>query len=89
MTNVVKAEEEIPDRTTISRSGLADVYKCIRYSVMQDICSGTESMHIAMTFDIWTDNARRRPYITFTLHHITNNFVLRSYTLCTRIIYGK
>ena len=38
-----------------------------------------------MTMDMWTDNYRRRSYITFTLHFCADDFILHDLTLRTSL----
>ncbi|XP_065318702.1 uncharacterized protein LOC135926698 [Gordionus sp. m RMFG-2023] len=75
---------KLPDRTTLSRSGLDDVYLSM---ICQQINVGPK--FCAITFDMWTDKYRRRNYITFTFHEIDNNFNIVFYTLATHHVTQK
>ena len=70
----------MPNRTTISRTALNDVYKCMLHETLKKIENGPK--HVAITFDMWTD-VSGNPYITFTLHQINDNFELQNFTLAT------
>ena len=86
-TGVVKDLSEIPDRSSVSRGGLDSVYDSTMQAVKQLIQS---SPHVvAMTADMWTDNYRRRSYITFTLHFCNVDFELKSVTLKTVLFAGQ
>jgi hypothetical protein len=84
---VVKNEDEIPVRTTISRGGMNSIYDATFNAVREilQLSPGT----IAVTTDMWTDNYRHRSYITFTGHFCTEDFNLRNITLRTSVFEGK
>lgn len=63
---------ELPDRTTLSRAALDDVYHAMHGQVKKMVNEG--SRFCAVTYDLWTDSYRRRAYITFTCHHIDGMF---------------
>ncbi|XP_064459035.1 zinc finger BED domain-containing protein 4-like [Ornithodoros turicata] len=79
---VIKSDEDLPDRTTLSRGALNDVYNAMHDHVKRVIQEGPR--FLAVTYDMWMDNHRRRSYITFTCHFIDESFELRSMTLSTR-----
>ncbi|KAL3195467.1 hypothetical protein MRX96_015766, partial [Rhipicephalus microplus] len=68
--NLVNGEglqlQELPDRTTLSRSALDDVYRSMHGQVKKTVVQGPR--FCAVTYDLWTDSYRRRAYITFTCH---------------------
>lgn len=69
---MIREPQELPDRTTLSRSALDDVYRAMHGQVKKMVAEG--SRFCAVTYDLWTDNYRRRAYITFTCHHIDGMF---------------
>ncbi|KAL1422468.1 hypothetical protein MTO96_022106 [Rhipicephalus appendiculatus] len=79
---VIKELQELPDRTTLSRSALEDVYRAMHGQVKKTVAQGPR--FCAVTYDLWTDSYRRRAYITFTCHLVDENFELVSLTLSTR-----
>ncbi|KAL3179601.1 hypothetical protein MRX96_037981 [Rhipicephalus microplus] len=79
---VIKELQELPDRTTLSRSALDDVYRSMHGQVKKTVVPGPR--FCAVTYDLWTDSYRRRAYITFTCHLVNQNFELVSLTLSTR-----
>ncbi|XP_037514219.1 E3 SUMO-protein ligase ZBED1-like [Rhipicephalus sanguineus] len=79
---VIKELQQLPDRTTLSRSALDDVYRAMHGQVKKTVAQGPR--FCAVTYDLWTDSYRRRAYITFTCHHVDENFELVSLTLSTR-----
>ncbi|KAL3225741.1 hypothetical protein MRX96_049149 [Rhipicephalus microplus] len=79
---VIKELQELPDRTTLSRSALDDVYRSMHGQVKKTVVQGPR--FCAVTYDLWTDSYRRRAYITFTCHLVNQNFELVSLTLSTR-----
>ncbi|XP_065316492.1 uncharacterized protein LOC135925202 [Gordionus sp. m RMFG-2023] len=84
---IISDAKELPDRTTLSRSGLDDVYLSMKAYICQQINVGPK--FCAITFDMWTDKYRRRNYITFTFHEIDNNFNIVFYTLATHHVTQK
>lgn len=84
---VISSNEDLPDPTTLSRTALLDVYESMLLIVKNEINNGTR--FCTLTFDLWTDNFRRRNYITFTYHHITKHFALESFTLTTKAVTGR
>lgn len=85
--NVIQSTEDLPLRSTLSRSALDDVYNTILPYVKELISNGPKFS--SLTCDLWTDNYRRKSYITFTYHHVTNDFKLEYFTLCTKIFSGR
>ncbi|KAH6932970.1 hypothetical protein HPB50_011119 [Hyalomma asiaticum] len=79
---VIKELLELPDRTTLSRSALSDVYCAMHGQVKKMVAEGPR--FCAVTYDMWTDAYRRRAYITFTCHYIDEKFELVSLTMSTR-----
>lgn len=81
--NIIVDDKDLPDRTTLSRGALTDVYD---YSLpfIRDMIS--KEQYFALTFDLWTDNYRRRSYIMFTHHYINSNFELKKINLATRFV---
>jgi len=86
-TGVVKDPSDIPSRTSLSRGGLDSVYDSTMQAVKQVIQNSPRV--VAMTTDMWTDNYKRRSYITFTLHFCNGDFELKSVTLKTVLFEGS
>ncbi|XP_065323629.1 uncharacterized protein LOC135930770 [Gordionus sp. m RMFG-2023] len=84
---IIDSSSELPNRTTISRGALDDVYCSIKAHVLNLIYAGPKFCSI--TFDLWTDHFKRRNYITFSLHHLDENFDLKYFTLTTRNVTQK
>ncbi|XP_065320424.1 zinc finger BED domain-containing protein 4-like [Gordionus sp. m RMFG-2023] len=84
---IIDSSSELPNRTTISRGALDDVYCSIKAHVLNLIDAGPKFCSI--TFDLWTDHFKRRNYITFSLHHLDENFDLKYFTLATRNVTQK
>ncbi|XP_041448201.1 zinc finger BED domain-containing protein 4-like [Drosophila obscura] len=80
---VVVTADDIPHYKTLSTTALDDVYECVLKAVIR-IVSGQK--HFALTFDLWTDNYRRRSYITFTFHYLSPNFGMKHFTLETKYL---
>lgn len=80
---VVVSPDDIPHYKTLSTTALDDVYECI-FQAVSRMVSGQE--HFALTFDLWTDNYRRRSYITFTFHFLSRNFAMKHLTLETKYV---
>jgi hypothetical protein len=86
-TGVVKHPSDIPSRTSLSRGGLDSVYDSTMQAVKQVIHNSPRV--VAMTTDMWTDNFKRRSYITFTLHFCNGDFELKSVMLKTVLFEGS
>lgn len=79
--NVIKHEAELPDPTTISRSGLYTVYDEIVLVVKNVIKQSPKT--VGVTTDMWTDNYKRRSYMAVTLHFCLPDFRMQSMVLRT------
>ncbi|XP_061708223.1 uncharacterized protein LOC133518577 [Cydia pomonella] len=86
--NIIVSDEDMPSRYTVGRGALDDVYETMLATVKTQILTGTPR-HVSITFDLWTDQYRRLNYITFTLHFITADYELKSFTLSTQLVQGK
>ncbi|XP_065318822.1 uncharacterized protein LOC135926820 [Gordionus sp. m RMFG-2023] len=84
---IIDSSSELPNRTTISRGALDDVYCSIKAHVLNLIDAGPKFCSI--TFDLWNDHFKRRNYIIFSLHHLDENFDLKYFTLATRNVTQK
>lgn len=78
--------EEIPSRTTVSRSALNDAYEYTLSQVANQLKSVEK---FALTTDIWTDGVQRRSYVVFNLHYIDNAFEVRTISLKTESFPGS
>lgn len=72
-----------PDRKTITRSALNDVYFEM-VPVIKDIVKDLK--YCAITLDLWTDNFKKNGYITFNLSFIDDNFELHNINLKTGLM---
>ena len=80
---VIKNEDQLPCRQTLSRGALYDVYDSLLQNINKLIQKSLKT--IGMTMDTWTDNYRRRSYIIFMLHFCTDDFKQHDLTLCTAL----
>lgn len=78
---VVKSVDELPSAVTLSHLGLQTVYDETRSKLQDRIAKAPKTM--SMTTDLWTDNHRRRSYVTLTLHFRTSDFVMHDTVLRT------
>lgn len=72
-----------PDRTTLTRSALSDVYFEM-VPVIKEIVKDLK--YCAITLDLWTDSYKRNGYITFNLSCITDEFELLNINLKTGLM---
>ncbi|XP_063547165.1 uncharacterized protein LOC134754754 [Cydia strobilella] len=86
--DIIVTDQDLPSRYTISRTALDDVYEMMLKNVKEQIKESSPK-HVSVTFDLWTDRYRRLNYITFTLHYLTADFELKSFTLNTKLAQGK
>ena len=80
---IIKHIDELPTADAISRSALNDIYDATFEVVRTKISQAPYT--VSMTADMWTDNYRRRSYITFTLHFYDCDYNLQSLTLRTAL----
>jgi len=80
-TAIIKDEDELPDPTTVSRSGLNTVYDQT-VSVVKRIIKDSPTTD-RITTDMWTDNYRHRSYMTVTLHFCSSDLCMQSMVLRT------
>uniref|UniRef100_T1IHQ2 DUF659 domain-containing protein n=1 Tax=Strigamia maritima TaxID=126957 RepID=T1IHQ2_STRMM len=73
---IIKKDESLPCRTTISRSALNDVYTWVREKFSKQIESISNG--VGMTCDCWTDNYLHLAYMTYTIHWIDNDWNLKA-----------
>ena len=81
LTNIVQEYEQIPDPSTIRKTALEDVYNYTHKKIVEKLQNVPSTLSI--TFDAWTDNYKRLSYITFTVHWIDENWILKQATLQT------
>lgn len=79
----ITVDFHIPHRTTLTRTALDDVYR-EAIAVIKDIISRTK--YSSLTFDIWTDNYRRKSYVTFNYCHINDDFMMQIINLGTLLM---
>ncbi|KAJ6647649.1 hypothetical protein Bhyg_02872, partial [Pseudolycoriella hygida] len=72
-----------PDRTTLTRSALSDVYFEM-VPVIKEIVKDLK--YCAITLDLWTDSYKRNGYITFNLSCINDEFELLNINLKTGLM---
>lgn len=65
-----KTESNLPCRATISMSALDDLYTCCKSRFMEMLSNFP--IHGTVTFDCWTDNAKRTAYVTYSYHCMVN-----------------
>nr|CAI5851446.1 unnamed protein product [Callosobruchus analis] len=81
--NVIVSETDLPSRQNIAREGLEDVYSGM-LSYVKNYIAKHNSRFGALTTDMWTDQYRRRSYITCTYHFISDEMQLCKFTLATK-----
>lgn len=75
-----------PDRTTLTRSALTDVYFEM-VPVIKEIVKDLK--YCAISLDLWTDSYQRNGYITFNLSMINDEFELLNINLRTGLMPSK
>ena len=74
-------DDKLPHRTTLTRNALKDIYVEMKASVVDVL---DQAAPFAMTIDLWTNDFRKRSYITFNYHAIDVNFKMFNVNLATR-----
>ena len=80
---VVSEEDEIPAATTLSRTALNTVYDETVAKVKEVIQQSPQT--VSVTTDMWTDNYKRRSYMSVTMHFCSPEFHLHSMVLRTAL----
>lgn len=73
---------QIPDRTTFSREYIPNMYDALRAKVKSELSAEVE--YFASTTDLWSSRTTE-PYMSFTVHYITENFEMK--TRCLETAY--
>ena len=81
--SVIKDSGDLPARTTLSRGALNTVYDETVAKIKELL--RMSPMTLSATTDIWTDNYRRRSYMTVTIHFCLPDFTLQSMVLRTAV----
>ncbi|CAC5402662.1 unnamed protein product [Mytilus coruscus] len=79
LMNIVAPEYKVPTRNTI-KSRIAKLYDEQKKRLISEISSAKSA---SLTTDTWTSTATES-YIIVTEFHITDNWELKAYVLCTR-----
>lgn len=73
----------LPCRGTIAISALDDLYDCFRKKIVEILSSSPD--HGTITFDCWTDSAKRTAYVTYTYHYM-HDWTIRTAVLKTAML---
>lgn len=73
----------LPCRATISVSALDDLYDCFKKKLINILTTTPE--HATITFDCWTDSAKRTAYVTYTYHYM-HDWSIRTVILKTAML---
>lgn len=84
--NAIPSTDLLPCARTLARSALNTVYDETKAHVIAAIA--TSSNVVAVTTDMWTDNYRRRSYMTATLHFVSPDFEIHDLVLRTSVFDG-
>lgn len=86
--NIIVSADDLPSRHNIAREGLEDVYNSM-LAYVNNFISNQSPRFGALTADMWTDQYRRRNYITCTFHFNSEDMTLIKFTLATIEITKK
>lgn len=70
---------QLPSRSTLEIGCLDDMYSCC-IEKMIDFLKKTPD-HATITFDCWSDNAKKRSFIGFTYHFLNQNWEIKTAVL--------
>lgn len=73
----------LPCRATVALSALDDLYDCFKKKLTDILATTTD--HATITFDCWTDSAKRTAYITYTYHYM-NDWKIQTAVLKTAML---
>lgn len=79
----IDVKSMLPDPTTISNS-LDDLMKRVKELITHELA---DSLKLAVTTDLWSDDYKRKSYVSVTAHFIKND-VLREIVLAMREMLG-
>lgn len=76
----LKITDVLSSRRTIMRTVIPQKVEEIKESIRREI----GKTHVSLTSDLWTDDFKKRSYLTLTGHLINDNFDLKSFVFGTR-----
>ena len=69
---------QLPDRSTLARAPLLDMYKAVKQNFMEHFQSVNS---VTLMYDGWTDKYRKMPFFGIRATIVDNNWNLNTYTL--------
>lgn len=81
LINILDRRYQMPSRTYFSQVAIPQMYDTCRGRVHSEL---SEVVHFASTTDLWSSRTTE-PYLSFTVHFITDNFELKS--RCLETVY--
>jgi len=81
---LVSQEDEIPAATTLSRTALNTVFD-ETVAKVKELIQQQSPKTVGVTTDMWTDNYKRKSYMSVTLHFCSPEFQLHSLVLRTAV----
>ena len=73
---------ELPTRKYMSKKAIPDLYSVMRESVKSQISTADV---FAATTDIWSSSSTMEPYLSYTLHHISEDWRMKNH--CLEMLY--
>lgn len=77
---VIKANEKLPDRTTISDTALNDIYYALK-SFMKKFVKSNVPTTITTSMDFWSDNVKRVSYINYWFYWMSDAWEMQKLCL--------
>lgn len=77
---LIKSNEKLPDRTTISDTALNDIYSNLKAYIKKFVKSSLPKT-VTNSMDFWTDNVKRESYINYWVHWISDVFEMQKLCL--------
>lgn len=79
---IIKSDEKMPDRNTLSHAALNDIYSVIYKNVSTMVATSLPKV-LPISFDFWSDNGKRMSYLTYWTTWIDADFVMKKVCLRT------
>ncbi len=70
----------LPHPTTVSRH-IVDVKKSVNDKIFPIICNAMINSECSATTDMWTDDFKKRSFLTMTVHFFDDNLILKKHVL--------
>ena len=83
LVNALDSRYKLPSRKYLTTKALPDLYSKTRETIMKEV---SKAQFISGTTDLWSSSTMD-PYISYTVHFVTEDWILSSYYLETLFLH--